>query len=168
MIHIRLDEPLRRDLQALRRQTLPPQVRDRLEMVLLGAAGWSAPRIAAHLGYCGHTVRAILRDFRQRGRDALYPKKTGPAPDQERRQQVTGLLRDLLGEERTWTSRQLGAALASRGVSLGARQVRRYLKLLRAGYHRTAATVRHKQDPAKVERAKRVLGGLKKKRAPAG
>jgi putative transposase len=168
MIRIQLDDPLRNELQALRRQNLPPKVRDRLEMVLLCAAGWSAPRIAAHLGYCGHTVRAILHGFQQRGRDALYPKKTGPAPDQERSQQVTGLLRDLLGEERTWTSRQLGAALEPRGVSLGARQVRRYLKLLKAGYHRTAATVRHKQDSAKVARAQQVLDGLKKKRGPAG
>jgi putative transposase len=167
MIHIQLDDTLRNDLQALRRQNLPPKARDRLEMVLLCATGWSAPRIAAHLGYCGHTVRAILHNFQQRGRDALYPKKTGPAPDQQRRQQVTGLLRDLLGEERTWTSRQLGQALEPRGVSLGARQVRRYLKLLKAGYHRTASTVGHKQDPAKVERAKQVLDGLKKKRGLA-
>lgn len=168
MIRIQLDDTLRNELQALRRQNLPPKARDRLEMVLLCAAGWSAPRLAAHLGYCGHTVRAILHDFQQRGRDALYPKQTGPAPDQQRRQQVTGLLRDLLGEERTWTSRQLGQALEPHGVSLGARQVRRYLKLLKAGYHRTAATVGHKQDPAKVERAQQVLDGLKKKRGPAG
>ncbi len=168
MIRIQLDDPLRHELQALRRENLPAKVRDRLEMVLLSAAGWPAPRIAGHLGYCGHTVRAILRDFQQRGRAALYPKRTGPAPDQRRRQQVTGLLRDLLGQERTWTSRQLGAALEPHGVSLGARQVRRYLKLLQAGYRRTAATVRHKQDPAEVARAKQVLGGLKKKRRRAG
>jgi putative transposase len=168
MIRIQLDDTLHNELRALRRQELPPKVRDRLEMVLLSAAGWSAPRIAAHLGYCGHTARAILHDFQRRGRDALYPGQTGSAPDQERRQQVTGLLRDLLGQERTWTSRQLSAALELRGVSLGARQVRRYLKLLKAGYHRTASTVRHKQGPAKVERAKQVLGGLKKKPRRAG
>jgi transposase len=168
MIRIRLDETLHDALRAMRRQPLPPKVRDRLEMVLLSAAGWSAPRIVAHLGYCGHTVRAILHDFHQRGRDALCPRPTGPAPDHQRRQHVTGLLRDLLGQQRTWTSRQLSAALAERGVSLGPRQVRRYLKLLNAGYHRTASTVAHKQDPAKVERAKRVLAGLKKKLVPAG
>ncbi|MGF2076145.1 winged helix-turn-helix domain-containing protein, partial [Enterococcus casseliflavus] len=58
---------------------------------------------------------------------------------------------------------QLAAALAERGVDLGPRQVRRYLARLGAGYRRTATTVRHKQDPAKAERASKVLAGLKKK-----
>ena len=53
------------------------------------------------------------------------------------------------------------------GVALGTRQVRRYLKLLKAGYRRTASTLKHKQDAAKVARATTVLGGLKKKRRPA-
>src|SRR5262249_6512058 len=90
------------------------------------------------------------------------PRKTGPAPDEGRRQRVTGLLRDLLNQDRTWTGRQLSGALAPHGVTIGPRQVRRYLKLLKAGYRRTASTLAHKQDPAKVGRAKWVLGGLKK------
>jgi putative transposase len=48
---------------------------------------------------------------------------------------------------------------------LGGRQVRRSLRLLKAGYRRTASTLQHKQDPAKVARAKSALGGLKKARA---
>jgi hypothetical protein len=39
MIRIQLDETTRAELQALRRAALPAQVRDRLEMVLLSAAG---------------------------------------------------------------------------------------------------------------------------------
>jgi hypothetical protein len=53
-------------------------------------------------------------------------------------------------------------------IALSPRQVLRYLASLRARYPRTAPTVRHKQEPAKVERAKQVLGRLKKKRRPAG
>src|SRR5262245_36219520 len=168
MIRIQLDDPTRDGLQALRRQDLPAKVRDRLEMVLLADAGWSAPRIAGHLGCHPHTARAVLKDFRARGRDALFPGAPGPAPDLHRRQEVTERLRRLLEQDRTWTSQQLSEALRPDGIALGGRQVRRYLAHLRAGYLRTASTTRHKQDPAKVERARGVLGGLKKKRGRAG
>ena len=51
MIRIHLDDATRDELSALRRKALPPKVRDRIEMVTLSDAGWSAPKIAAHLGY---------------------------------------------------------------------------------------------------------------------
>jgi len=167
MIRIQLDATTRAELQALRRSALPGKVRDRLEIVLLSDAGWSPPRIARHLGCHPHTSRAVLRGFRDRGQPALWPDRPGPAPDQPRRQAVAEVLRSLLAQERTWTSRQLSTALRERGIELGPRQVRRYLKVLKAGYRRTASTVSHKQDPAKVARAKVVLGGLKKKSVPA-
>jgi transposase len=110
------------------------RVRDRVEMVLLSAAGWSPSRIAAHLRYCPQTVRTVLRDYRDRGAATLSPRRTGPPPDAARRQQVCGLLRQLLAEERTWTAPQLAAALADHDVRLDTRQVRRYLRLLGAGY----------------------------------
>ena len=165
MIRTRIDDATREELQALRRNPLPAKVRDRIEMVLLSDAGWSAPRIAAHLGYCGQTVRDALRAFLARGSDALRPFRPGPPPDGDRRTQVTDELKRLLAEDRTWTSRQLARALAGRGIALGARQVRRYLKRLGARYRRTAQTLKHKQDPAKAERAGRVLGNLKAKAA---
>jgi transposase len=165
MIRTQLDDATRDALQALRRKPLPPKVRDRVEMVLLSDAGWSAPRIANHLGYCGQTVRDRLRAFLTRGLDALYPFRSGPAPDLAHRDRVAGELTRLLTEERTWTSRQLSQALAERGISLGPRQVRRHLKRLDAGYRRTAATLKHKQDPAKAERAGRILNNLKAKAA---
>jgi transposase len=165
MIRIHLDDATRDKLQALRRKALPPKVRDRIEMVTLSDAGWSAPKIAAHLGYCGQTVRDLLRDFLRRRTEALYPRRTGPAPDAARRDRVAEELRRSLAEDRTWTSRQLSAALADRGIVLGPREVRRHLKRLKAGYRRTASTLKHKQDPAKAERAGRVLGNLKAKAA---
>jgi putative transposase len=165
MIRTQLDDTARSDLQALRREPLPPKVRDRIEMVTLSDAGWSAPRIAAHLGYCGQTVRDALRAFLERGRDALYPRRTGPAPDAARRDRVAEALRRSLAEDRTWTGRQLAAALAERGIPLGPRQVRRHLKRIEAGYRRTASTLKHKQDPAKAERAAKVLANLKAKAA---
>jgi transposase len=167
MIRIQLDATTRAELQALRRTALPAKVRDRLEIVLLAGAGWSPPRIARHLGCHPHTSRAVLKAFRDRGQPALWPDRPGPEPDEQRRQAVAEALRSLLAQERTWTSRQLSTALRGQAVELGPRQVRRHLKALKAGYRRTASTVAHKQDPVKVERAKQVLGGLKKKRAPA-
>ena len=165
MIRITLDDATREQLQALRRKPLPPKVRDRIEMVTLSDAGWSAPRIAAQLGYCGQTVRDLLRAVLARGLDALHPFRSGPAPDVARRDRVAEELKQLLAEDRTWTSRQLAGALAERGIILGARQVRRYLKRLGAGWRRTAQTLKHKQDPARAERAGRVLANLKAKAA---
>ena len=167
MIRIMLDDATRDELQALRRTGLPAKVRDRIEMVSLSDAGWSPPRIAEHLGYHPQTVRDLLRAFLARGTAALYPFRSGPAPDAERRERVTAALRELLALRRTWTSGQLSRALADRGIDLGARQVRRHLKRIGARYRRTGQTLRHKQDPAKAERARRVLRNLKT-RAAAG
>jgi putative transposase len=163
MIRTQLDDATRDELQALRRKPLTPKVRDRIEMVLLSDAGWSAPRIAQHLGYCGQTVRDLLRAFLARSLDALYPFRSGPAPDLAHRDRLAEALTRLLAEERTWTSRQLSQALAARGIALGARQVRRHLKRMKASYRRTASTLKHKQDKAAAERAGRVLTNLKAK-----
>jgi putative transposase len=167
MIRTQLDDATRDELKALRRTGLPPKVRDRIEMVTLSDAGWSAPRIAGHLGCHPQTVRDALRAFAARGTAALRPFRSGPAPDAERRDRVADALRELLAGERTWTSRQLSEALAGRGIALGPRQVRRHLKRLGAGYRRTASTLKHKQDPAKAGRAGKVLANLKAK-ASAG
>ena len=163
MIRIQLDEPTRTELQALRRQALPAKVRDRLEMVLLAAAGWKPAPIARHLGYNYRTVLNLLHDFTRRRLPALFPRRPGPAPDAARHDHVAGLLRELLAQDRTWTSRQLSDALAACGAALGPRQVRRYLKRLKAGYRRTASTVGHKQDAAKAGHAAGVLGNLQRR-----
>jgi transposase len=168
MIRIHLTDTQRAELQSLRRTNLSAVARNRLEMVFLSDAGWSAPCIAEHLGCHPHTARAALKGFRERGTAAFQPDKPGPAPDHDRRAKVTGLLRDRLAEERTWTAAQLAEALRPSGIALSARQVRRYLGSMKAAYRRTAQTVRHKQDPKKVARAKIVLSNLKKKLRRAG
>ena len=114
MLRTSLTDSQRAELQALRRTDLPAVARDRLEMVLLSAAGWSPPRIAAHLGRHPHTVRAALKGFAARGTAAFYPDAPGPDPDHARRATVTGRLSELLGQDRTWTSRQLADALGPR------------------------------------------------------
>ena len=133
-------------------------------MVFLSDAGWSPPAIAEHLGRHPHTVRTVLHGFRDRGVAAFHPDQPGPEPDHARRSRVTAKWGELLAQDRTGTSRQLADTL---GVGIGHRQTRRSLALLKAGDRRTARTVGHKPDPKKVERAERVLDGLKKKRPPA-
>src|SRR5438552_17997186 len=103
MIRVQLDEAQRAELQSLRRSPLPPRSRERLEAVLLADAGWSAPRIAAHLGRDPQTVRALLRDFAARGVPALSPRPTGPAPDAARRGRALGPVRGLPARPRGWT-----------------------------------------------------------------
>jgi len=165
MIRIHLDDDTRDELRALRREPLRPKVRDRIEMITLADAGWSAPRIAAHLGRCGQTVRDLLKDFLGRGPAALHPRRPGPPPDAARRDRVAEELRRLLAEDRTWPSRQLSEALGDRGVAIGPCQVSRHLKRMRARYRRTASTLKHKQDPAEADRAGRVFANLRAKAA---
>jgi putative transposase len=167
MLRTSLSDSQRAELQALRRTDLSAASRDRLEMVLMSAAGWSPPKIAGHLGRHPHTVRAALKGFAARGTAAFYPDAPGPDPDHDHRATVTGKLSELLAQDRTWTARQLADALGP-DIGIGHRQTRRYLALLKAGYRRTAQTVGHKQDPNKVERAQRTLDSLKKKLRWAG
>ena len=169
MIRVTLTEADRAALRAARRDpTLHPAERDRVEMVLLSAAGWPAPAIAHHLGYCAATVRTVLKQWAARGPASLRRQRSGPPPDLARRQRVTAALDRLLARERTWTAAQLAAALQEEGIRLSTRQTRKYLKRLGANWRRTTRTLQHKQAPAQVERAKRTLAHLEKRGPRAG
>jgi putative transposase len=169
MIRLALTPAQREAMQALRRAaTLRPAERDRVEMVLLSAEGWSPPRIGRHLGCHPATVRQVLKRFAAEGSASVHRRRPGPPKDEARRRQVTAALDRLLGQERTWTAPQLAEALRSEGISLSARQTRKYLKLMGARWRRTVSTLKHKQDPERVARAERVLANLKKSRPPAG
>ena len=167
MLRLRLTPDQRDAAQALRRdRTLMPAERDRVEMACLADAGWSAPAIAAHLGYNPVTVRRLLKRFPETGVAGLRRRPPGPPPNTARREQVEAALGALLDRDRTWTAAQLAAALGEAGITLSPRQTRKYLGRI-AAWRRTARTLRHKQDPAKAERAEAVLGSLKKRPPPA-
>jgi transposase len=169
MIRLKLTEDERAAVRALRGdRALAPAERDRVEMVLLSDAGWSPPRVAEHLGCCAATVRATLKRFRAGGAAGLRRGRPGPPKDEARRAQVTAALDRLLAQDRTWTAAQLAQALGEAGIALSTRQTRKYLVAMGARWRRAQRTVRHKQDPERVERAERVLGSLKKRRPPAG
>ena len=167
MLRIHLTDSPRSDLRALRRADPPAAARDRREMVVLSAAGWSPPRIAEHPGRHPHTVRAALKGFAARGAKASHPAAPGPDPDHARREQVTARLRGLPAQDRAWTSRQLADALGP-AIGIGHRQTRRHLARLGAGYRRTARTAAHEPDRPKVGRAGRVLASLGNKPRPGG
>jgi transposase len=164
MIRVTLNDDQRAALQAARHDpTYAPAERDRVEMVLLSARGWSPPAIAQHLGCCADTARTVLQRFQAVGLPSLRRGRPGPPKDAARRAQVTAALEQLLSQERTWTAAQLAAALGEQGIALSTRQTRKYLHGL-ARWRRTVHGLRHKQHPARVERAQRVLVNLGKGR----
>jgi putative transposase len=147
--------------QAARRDpSLTPLERDRVEIALLSAGGGRPPAIAQHLGYHVATVRHALKAYRAQGLVGLWHQRPGPPPDTARREQVTQALDRLLGQPRTWTAAHLAHALQEEGIQLSTRQTRRYLQGMGARWRRTVRSLRHKQDPAKVERAKAQLAML--------
>src|SRR4051812_29987145 len=107
MIQAHLTPEQRSAVQALRcERTLRPAERDRIEMILLSAAGWSPPRIASHLDCHPATVRQAIKRFAAAGVVSLPWRQPGPPKDTARRQKVTAALDRLLGQERTWTAAQ--------------------------------------------------------------
>lgn len=165
MLHIRLTATQRDALAALRRDpSLTPADRDRVEMVLLSAAGWSVPQIATHVRCCQATVRRLVHRFTAEDLRCLRRQHPGPAPDLARRAQVTEALARLLAQDRTWTAAQIAEALHEEAIHLSARQVRRYLGGMGAHWRRTGRTLRHQQDPARVAQATVDLAALKRGR----
>jgi transposase len=161
----------RERLRALARSSDADWVmRDRLDMVLLAAEGWSAPRIGRHLGWSAASVRRVVAAWRERGQEALFRRLPGPLPDVARTRRIQRALQRLLhAPHRSWTAAQLSVALAEEaGVRLSARQVRRYLTDMGASWRRTKMSLAHKQTPSHVAAAHRRLAGLKKKPAPGG
>ncbi len=70
-------------------------------------------------------------------------------------------MRSELARPRTWSSRDLATTLREHGIALSARQVRKYLPGMGARYRRTARTLAHKQDPARVAATTAELERLK-------
>ena len=164
MLRITLTEAERLAVRDARHDsTIRPRERDRVEMVLLSDAGWAVPRIAAHLACHPATVHGVLKRWQTAGLASLRRAPPGPAPNGARRTAVETALGALLDEDRTWTAAQLAAALAERyGIALSVRQTRKYLGRI-AAWRRTVRSLRHKQDPAKAERAAQTLERLEAK-----
>lgn len=163
MLRITLTAEERQALEELRHDaSISPAERDRVEMLLLSASGWSVPEIASHFHSCRATVRRLIHRFSPQDLATLRRQSPGPAPDLARRQHITRALECLLAQERTWTAAQLAQALPESGINMSTRQVRRYLHDVGASWRRTKRSLRHKQDPERVAQAKEELAGLKR------
>lgn len=145
-----------------------PRTRDRLEMVRLSDAGWSIPRIAAHLRYSDKRVRHWIKTFLTGGFDALpdrpHPgQKSALTPDME-----AALRQELLQGERTWTASQLADWVQERlGVRLTPDHLAKRLKRARIAYKRTGRSLKHKQKPEEVAAKRAEREGQEKRGPPA-
>lgn len=154
--------------QELQRRThaadAKPRTRDRLEMVRLGDAGWSCPRIARHLGLCEETVRTWLKAFLTGGFDALADQ---PHPGQQ--SALTPAMEEAIREQlrhgmRTWTAAHLADWLDRQfGVRLSPAHLGRRLKRARIVYKRNSRSVKHKQDPVEVAAKQEEMASLEKR-----
>ena len=168
MYRIALSDDQRRQLRERARQAgLAPSTRDRLEMVRLSDAGWSAPRIARHLGQHEQTVRAWIKAFLAGGFDALPNKPRGGKQSALTASMLESVRAEVAREARTWTATQVAAWVAEHhGVRLSADRVRIHLRRAGISWQRTSRTLRHKQDPDEVAEREAVLADLAKKGRP--
>ena len=108
MYRVRLTDAQREELQ--RRAHEPgvmPRTRDRLEMVRLSDAGWTVPKIAAHLSIHEQRVRHYIKAFLAHGFDAL-PDRPHPGQHSALTPVMEEAIRkELRQHERTWTAAQL-------------------------------------------------------------
>ena len=150
--------------EGIRASPIQSQTRSRMAHKISSQShsGWSPVSIGPHLGYCTATIRRVLHQFQSEGIEAIRHRPRGPAPDTERRIRIQSELGQLMSRERTWSSRQLSAALLDRGVTLSPRSVRRHLRQMNARYIRSCRTLKHKQDAVKVEQSRNSLDNLKK------
>jgi transposase len=165
MYRITLTDEQRTELrQRTRQRGLAPSTRDRLEMLRLADAGWSAPRIALHLGQHEQTVRTWLKAFLERGFDALVNKPRGGKSSALTPAILDAVRTELAKAERTWTAAQLTNWIAQHhGVHLSVDRVRRHLRRAGLSWQRTSRSLKHKQNPTEVAERQAVLTDLEKR-----
>lgn len=75
-----LSIPEGQSLQRLLRRTRDVTVLKRVEIVLYSNQGFSPPKIARMVGWSLGWVRDVIKNYNQRGRDALFPNRGGGRP----------------------------------------------------------------------------------------
>ena len=165
MCRVTLTDEQRAELrQRTRQRGLAPSTRDRLEMVRLADAGWSAPRIARHLGQHEQTVRTWLKAFLDRGFDALPNKPRGGKSSALTPTILAAVRVELAKAERTWSAAHLTDWIAEHhDVHLSVDRVRRHLRRAGLSWQRTSRSLTHKQDPTEVAERQAVLDDLAKR-----
>jgi transposase len=168
MYRVRLDEAARRELRRWARQAgVKARTRDRLEMVRLSEAGWSAPQIARHFGLSERCVRSWIKAFLAGGFDALPDKPHLGQRSALTPELVAAVRTQVAKAERTWTAQQIAHWLdQEQGLWLGSDWLGRLLRRAGLCYKRTSGTLRHKQDPQQVAAKTAALQTLEKGALP--
>ena len=169
MYRVHFDEPMRQELN--RRAHLPetaPNTRDRLEMLRLSDAGWSVPKIAAHLQKHPQTVPFWIKTFLLEGFDTLVdpPRPGKPSAVTE---EILAAVREWIQKgDRTWSADQVALEVERVfGLRRSAKQWRRLLRRADLSYKRTSRNLKHKQDTEQVATKKEELEALQKRGASA-
>jgi transposase len=131
-IHLTPEEDARlRELET--NPVVPFKVRRRAQAVRLAAQGWTAPRIARHLGLDRTTLHRDLRRWLERGIEGLEAIGKPPGARPRWTPAMSAFLGELLAGEEAWTAPRLLEALERRFfVTFHPGTVRR--KLLEMGY----------------------------------
>ena len=165
MYRIHLSEEEAEELKRRARdRRLQPRTRDRLEMVRLSHAGFAIPQIAGILTISEQRVRWWIKRFLAGGFDAL-PDQPHPGQRSAFTPAIEAALRQEMDQgDDTWTARQVADWVAERfGVRLTPEHWSYLLHRAGLSYKRTRRSLKHKQDPAEVERRRAELLGLEKR-----
>lgn len=169
MYRVHFDEPMRQELN--RRAHLPetaPNTRDRLEMLRLSDAGWSIPKIAAHLQKHHQTVRFWIKTFLLEGFDALLDPPRPGRPSAVTQEILTAVRAWIEKADRIWSSDQVALEVERVfGLRRSAKQWRRLLRRQEMTYKRTSRNLKHKQDTKQLAAKKIELEALQKRGASA-
>jgi transposase len=142
---------------------LSPSTRDRLEMVRLSDAGWSAPRIAKHLGQHEQTVRFWIKAFLSDGFDALANKPHLGLASALTKEMLSGLRETIAQGERAWTAGQAREWVSAQyGVTLSEGRLRLHMRRSGLSHQRTSRNLKHKQKPDEVAERRVTLKTLEK------
>ena len=139
-----------------RGRDLTGRERDRLEMVRLCSVGWSASRIAEHLGYHAATVRRHLRSFKKEGFASLSDQPRAGRPRRVTEEHLEALDAMLATTTRAWSAKQLSVWLLDElGVEVSADHLTSLLRGRGYRYKRTKTSVQHKANPnAQAQKAR--------------
>jgi putative transposase len=154
--------------QKARAGSLPPKMRDRLEMIRLSDMGHTIPQIATVLGHHQQTVRKYLKLFMamSQGREANFSfDLLADAPRSGRPPILTAdhllAMEHLLDEGaltgHTWTLRQLAEWLGEQfGITINPVYLSERLKERHFRWKRTQRSIHHKQKDPQLQAEKKV------------
>ena len=132
-------------------------------MVRLSDRGWSAPRIAQHVGREVDIVRGWLQRFLEGGFAALADRPRSGRPAKGSDADIAAVRALVQAGGRVWTAAELAEWLAqTRGVRLSADRMRRRLNAADLRWRRTRGTSAHRQDPDARAQARAELVVLEK------